>query len=376
MNVAFFKHNIEEEDIQEARRVLEGLFLTTGPETALFEEKLGHFLGTSHAVALSSATAALHLVLEALGVGPGDEVVTTPLTFVSTATSICHQGAVPVFADVERDTGNLSVERAAELLTDRTKAILPVHLYGQMCDVASFQALAEKKGLSLVEDAAHALEASRDGVGPGALSKAACFSFYATKNLTCGEGGAVATQDSELAERIRSLRLHGLSKDAASRYTSGYKHYDVSEMGWKYNLNDILAALLIHQMDRLEEYGRRREAIAQRYREGLANVEGVSLPREVPGSRHARHLFVIWVDPEKRDRTLLELQYKGIGVSVHFNPVHLMTYFRQRFGFREGMFPEAERIGASTVTLPLYPKLKDAEVDYVIDAVKKVIEGP
>ena len=371
MNVAFFKHNIEEEDIQEVRQVLEGFFLTAGPEVALFEERLGHFLGGSHVVALSSATAGLHLMLEALGVGPGDEVITTPLTFVSTVTSICHQGAVPVFADVERDTGNLDLERVTDVLCDRTKAILPVHLYGQMCDMSSFQELARKESIELVEDAAHALEAKRDGVRPGVLSRGACFSFYATKNLTCGEGGAVATRDGELAEKLRFLRTHGLSKDAASRYTSGYKHYDVTHIGWKYNLNDILAALLVHQMERLELYGKRRQAIAQRYREGLDGVQDVSLPKELPGSYHARHLFVIWVDPRVRDRLLLELQSKGIGVSVHFNPVHLMTYFREAFGFREGMFPEAERIGAGTVTLPFYPKLEDEEVDYVIDSVRE-----
>jgi len=370
MDVAFFRHNIEEEDIQEVIRVLRGPFLTTGPEAERFEEKLGSFLGGMRVVSLSSATAGLHLMLEALGVEKGDEVITTPLTFASTAISICHQGAVPIFADVEKDTGNLDVEQVRQVFSPRTKAILPVHLYGQMCDMKAFSSFAKEAGVVLVEDAAHALEANRDGIRPGALSQGACFSFYATKNLTCGEGGAVATMDPVLAERIRSLRLHGLSKDAAMRYSSGYQHYDIRQIGWKYNLNDILCALLIHQMDRLQAYSQRRQEIASLYTEGFQDLEEISLPKTFPNACHARHLYVIWVDPGARDPLLLHLQSQGIGVSVHFNPVHLMSYFRETYGFTHGCFPEAERIGASTVSLPFYPKLEDGQVQRVIEAVR------
>lgn len=373
MKVEFFKHNIEEADIERVCRVLRGLFLTTGPETALFEEKLKVFLGMEHAIALSSATGALHMALEALGVGSGHEVITTPLTFASTVTSICHQGAVPIFVDVEEDSGNLDASLIEQAISPRTRAILPVHLYGQMCDMKAIHAIATQRDLRVVEDAAHALEAERDGVKPGALSDAACFSFYATKNLGCGEGGAAATRDEALAGVLRRMRLHGLSKDASSRYTGGYRHYDVESCGWKYNMDDIHAALLVEQIDRLEGYLKRRQEISDRYVRGFQNVTGVVCPRGISNARNALHLFTIRVDSAIRDQVLLDLQAKEIGVSVNFRPLHLMSHFKKTYGLKEGMFPNAERIGASTITLPLYPKLRDDEVDAVIEAVREAV---
>jgi UDP-4-amino-4-deoxy-L-arabinose-oxoglutarate aminotransferase len=370
--VEFYRHSLTEADIEEVAAVLRSVFLTTGPRNTRFEKAFAEYLGVKDVVSVSSCTSALFLCLAALDVKEGDEVITTPLTFIATANTAMHLGATPVFVDVEPDTGNIDVARIPAAITERTRAVIPVHLYGLMADVARLSEICRQSGIALVEDAAHAAEPSRDGLRPGQQSFAACFSFYATKNLTCGEGGAIGTNDVELGERLRRLRQHGMSKGAAERYTGRYQHWDMVELGYKANLSDIQAALLLGQLPRLEGQLARREAIARAYEEAFTGIDGLSFPTVPAGARSARHLFTIWVPPQHRDRSLSLLQERGIGVAVNYRAIHLLSYYRNRFGFEPGMFPNAELIGNSTITLPLYPSMTDQDVDTVIAAVRDV----
>jgi dTDP-4-amino-4,6-dideoxygalactose transaminase len=371
-SVEFYRHSVTEADIQEVVAVLRSVFLTTGPKSAAFEKAFAEYLGVEDVVSVSSCTSALFLSLAALDVMQGDEVITTPLTFIATSNAVLHTGATPVFVDVEPATGNIDAARVKTAISERTKAVIPVHLYGLMADVRSLAQICEEARIDMIEDAAHAAEPVRDGFRPGQKGTTACFSFYATKNLTCGEGGAVATNRRELGERLRRLRQHGMSKGAAERYTSRYQHWDMVELGYKANLSDINAALLLGQLTRLEGQLTRREAIARRYEEAFAGIDGLGYPIVPAGVRSARHLFTIWVPPQHRDASLAMLQDKGIGVAVNYRAVHLLSYYRERFGFEPGMFPNAERIGASTITLPLYPSMTDQQVDTVIEAVRDV----
>jgi UDP-4-amino-4-deoxy-L-arabinose-oxoglutarate aminotransferase len=370
--VEFYRHSVTEADIAAVGDALRSVFLTTGPRAAAFESAFAEYLGAQHVVTVSSCTSALFLSLTALGVGRGDEVITTPMTFVATANAILHTGATPVLVDVEPDTGNIDVARVERAITSRTRVVIPVHLYGLMADLQALTDVCQRRNVLIVEDAAHAAEAERDGARPGRLGQAACFSFYATKNLTCGEGGAVATNDPALAMTLRRLRSHGLSKEAAGRYTERYQHWDMLELGFKANLSDINAALLTAQLPRLDTQLERREAIAQRYEEAFSTIRGVGFPTVPRGARSARHLFTIWVPPGRRDNTIAALEALGIGVAVNYRALHLTSYYRSLFGFARGAFPHAERIGDGTITLPLYPSMTDEEVEHVIDAVRDV----
>lgn len=373
MKVEFYKHNVEEDDIARMVEVCRGVFLTTGQQTREFEEAFASYMGAKHAVGLTSCTAALHLALLAVGVGAGDEVITTPMTFAATSNTIIYTGAKPVFVDVDPATGLIDPEAVARAITRKTKAVIPVHLYGLMADMRRLKTIADAAGLALIEDCAHAIESERDGVRPGQLSQASCFSYYATKNITSGEGGAVVTNDDAIAAQVRVLRQHGMSASAADRYTSTYRHWDLETLGWKYNMTNIQAALLMGQLSRVETLWQQRERVARRYEAAFGGVDGVSFPIVAGGAKSARHLFTIWVAPELRDHVLAELQARGIGVAVNYRAVHLLKYYRETFGFTRGMFPEAERIGDSTLTLPLYPKLTDEQVDYVADSVKAAV---
>jgi dTDP-4-amino-4,6-dideoxygalactose transaminase len=374
MKIEFYRHNINEHDIARAAEVLKSIFLTTGKVVEDFENNLESYLGVRHTVATTSCTAALHLCLLAWGIGKGDEVITTPMSFCATSNAILHASATPIFVDVEEKTGNINAELIESKIKERTKAIIPVHLYGQMCDMRGIRKIADKYSLVVIEDAAHCIEGERDGIKPGLLGDAACFSFYATKNITSGEGGAIATNNREKAELLRMLRLHGIDKSAADRYTNKYQHYDMKVLGWKYNMNNIQASLLIGQLERIDDLWKRRDEIHRRYEDAFASVKGVKLIKTILGSRHARHLFTIQVNEAKRDEILASLQEKGIGVAVNFRPIHLLEYYRQGFGYKEGNFPVAEKIGASTISLPLYPGLKDEEVEYVINCVSGEIK--
>ena len=373
MKIEFFKHNIDREDINKAVGVLNSIFLTTGSVVEEFEKGFSLYLDVPFTIGVTSCTAALHLCLLAWGIGHGDEVITTPMSFCSTSNAVIHTGATPVFVDVEEETGNINAELIESKITEKTRAILPVHLYGQMCDMERIRQIADKYHLAVIEDAAHCIEGIRDGIKVGKLGDAACFSFYATKNITSGEGGAIATNNFDKAELLRMLRLHGIDKSAIDRYTKKYKHWDMAVMGWKYNMDNIQAALLVGQLKRIDDLWKRRDKIYRKYEDAFASVKGISLMKTMPNSRHARHLFTIQAPEKKRDSMLHTLQKKGVGVAVNFRAIHLLKYYRQKFGYKEGNFPVAEKIGNRTISIPLYPKLKDVEIDYVIKAVKEVI---
>jgi dTDP-4-amino-4,6-dideoxygalactose transaminase len=372
--IEFFHHNINEKDIKRVNNVLKSIFLTTGKEVEEFEDNFSDYLNIKHTVGLTSCTAALHLSLIALGIGHGDEVITTPMSFCATANAILHAGAKPVFVDVEKETGNINAKLIEAAINKKTKAIIPVHLYGQMCDMKTIRSLADQYNLKIVEDAAHAIEASRDGIRVGQFADIVCFSFYATKNITSGEGGAISTDSDILADSLRMLRQHGIDKGAAERYTGRYRHWDMPLLGWKYNMDNIQAALLIGQLRRIEKLWEKREELWRFYEEELTKIKGIRLLKTLSGVKHARHLFTILVPSDKRESLLWSLQEKSIGVAVNYRPIHLLSYYRKTFGYREGSFPVAESIGNCTISLPYYPLLKKTDARYVIKNLKELLK--
>jgi len=368
VRVPFFMHDLGRAELDAIAEVFANPILTTGEWVSRFEERFADYLQARHAIAVTSCTGALHLSLAALGIGPGDEVITTPMTFIATATGIMQAGARPVFVDVEEETGNLNVARVEEAINERTRAIVPVHLYGQMCDMRALREIADRHGLFIIEDAAHCVEGKRDGVRPGELGDTACFSFYATKNLTCGEGGAVVANNNELAEKLRLLRLHGMNKNANDRHKEGYKHWDMTTFGWKYNMDNLQAAMLLPQMDRLEQNRQARSELAQLYQERLWDIPFLSQPKTLAGVTHAWHLFPVWISGGHRDAVIAELQSRDIGVMVNYRAIHLLSYFREVLGARAGDFPVAERLGDASLSLPFYPNMPREHVDIVADA--------
>lgn len=367
--VEFYRHNLGAEERAAVLAALSDPILTTGRATAAAEAALAAYLGVAHVVCLDSCTAALHLALLANDIGPGDEVIVPAMTFVATANAVLMAGAQPVFADVEPESGCLSAATVAPHVTARTRAIIPVHLYGLLCDMGGLQALARPRGLVLIEDSAHCIEARRGSVRPGSHGDCACFSFYATKSITCGEGGALATNDAALAERVRRLALHGMTTSAYDRYRGRYRHWDMPQWGWKYNLDNIRAALLPSQIQRMDENWLRRREIAAVYETKLAELDGVEFPKVPEPVWSARHLFTIWVAPPARDEVLAGLQDRGIGVAVNYRAVHLLEYYARQGGYRRGMLPVAESIGDRTISLPFYPALTAEQVDCVVAAV-------
>ena len=373
--IEFFKHNIDEEDIARVNHVLRSIFLTTGPNVAEFEKRFARYLGTVESVALTSCTGALHLALLRHNIGPGDEVITTPMTFVATATAILQAGAKPVFVDVSPESGLLMPESVERAVTDKTKAIIPVHLYGRMVDMRGFAEIARKHNLILIEDAAHCIEGSRDGIRPGQLSSAACFSFYATKGMTSGEGGALVCNSAEDAAWYRSSRHHGISKNASSRYTNRYQHWDMEIMGWKYNMDDIQAALLIGQIDRLDANRKKRQHLEYQYREMLRDISGLDFI-EAPHTNElsGHHLFTVLLPRDcPRDEVLHRFHEANIGCAVNYRAVHTLSYFRETFGFKPADFPAAQAIGERTISLPLYPALHEDDVNKVSLTLRKIL---
>ena len=368
MKIDFYKHSLIDEDIQYTARVLRSVFLTTGPICAEFEKRFSDFVGIKHTIGLSSCTAAIQLALHALGVGPGDEVITTPMTFIATATAILHAGATPIFVDIDAETGLIDPDLIESVITPKTKAILPVHLYGTMADMRTLRSIADRYGLFLVEDAAHCIEGERDGLRPGQVSDAVCYSFYATKNLTCGEGGALATNDKRLAQKVHTLRQHGMSMEATDRYHGLYKHWDMVDLGWKYNLDDIRAALLINQLDRLASCWEKRHRLYTKYCELLGDIDILTMP-ELRG-KSAYHLFTIHVPSQLRDPLLQYLGKRGIGVAVNYRAIHTLTWFENNFGFQAKDFPNARVFGEKTISIPFYPDLGDEAINKVADAVR------
>jgi len=373
MKVDFYHHNISEVDIDNVAKAMRRWWLTTGDTVEEFERKFAEYIGCKYAVGVMSCTAALHLSLLAYGIGQGDEVVTTPMTFVATANSIIQAGARPIFVDVEPETGNINADLIEAAITQKTKAIMPVHLYGMMVDMLRLDMITRKHHLNLIEDSAHALEANRQCIKVGQISDACCFSAYATKSVTAGESGMICTHNSEITDKLKKLRNHGMSKGAESRYQKKYEHWDMPIFGWKANMSNIQAAMLMNQIEHIEENWQKRERICRRYEDAFEGNPNIRLLKVLPNSKSGRHLFTILIAPEKRDDVLHKLQEKGIGCAVNYRAIHLLTYYRETFGYKRGDFPVAELIGDSTITLPLYPKLTDDEVQYVIEGVKEAV---
>ncbi|MDD5066917.1 MAG: DegT/DnrJ/EryC1/StrS aminotransferase family protein [bacterium] len=371
--IEFYRHNIGREEIKELTKVLKSIFLTTGPVTKRFEEELSRYMGIKRVLGVTSATAGLFLILKALDIKEGDEVITSPFSFVATANSILYCGAKPVFVDADPETGNIDLNLIEKAVTPGTKAILPVHLYGVMVDMKKLSSLAEKHNLKIVEDSAHCIEGETDGIKAGQLSSGAAFSFYATKNITSGEGGAVGLNDEALADRIKVLRLHGMSADAADRYTKKFIQYDVPVVGYKYNMFDIQAALLLNQLKLIDKRWKIKKRLYDYYCQKLAGIEEVKVPKIPARVKHSLHLFTVRVPPAKRDEILWKLQQKGIGVAVNYKPIHLFSYYQKTFGYRQGMFPAAEQIGKSTITLPFYSRLKKKEIDHIVRSLKDAL---
>lgn len=375
MKIEFYKHSLGQEEKSSILKCLDGLFLTTGDYVRNFEEEFADYLGLEYAVGLTSCTAALHLSLLSLDIGTGDEVITTPMTFIATATAIMHTGARPVFIDVEPNTGLMDAQLIEGAITAKTKAILPIHLYGQMCDMVEIRRIADKHGLAVIEDAAHCIEGERDGFKPGAQGDIACFSFYATKNITSGEGGAVATNNRKLAERVRMLRQHGMSKEAVDRYSGNYQHWDMIECGWKYNMDNLQASLLLPQLRKIDRTWRKRKELFEHYTEAIDQIPQVSYPVLARNSRSAFHLFTVWVDTTRRDSILAAFGQNGIGTAVNYRAIHLLSFFRNRFGFQPDDFPIAKKIGDATISLPFYPLMNHAEIDYISAVLRNLCQS-
>src|SRR5262245_42409984 len=377
-DIPFHVPSVGEEEVQAVAETLRSGWLTTGPRSLEFEKRFAAYVGARRAVACVSGTAALHLALRGIGLEEGDEVVTTPYTFVASTESILYLGAKPVFVDVDPGTLNIDPAAVAAAITPRTRAILPVHIGGHPCDMEPIMALARRHGLKVVEDAAHALPSSVDGVKVGAIGTATCFSFYATKNLTTGEGGMVTVGDDALADRLRVLALHGIQGDAWKRYAKGGRwYYEVVDQGYKYNMSDMQAALGLVQLaklDGLAEIRRRREL---RYREALAGLPLILPPEEDAAHGRALHLFIVRVDPARtawtREALIAALNERGIFPSVHFIPVHLHPYYRE-MGYRRGMFPRAEEGFDRALSLPFYPAMPEASLTRLLDTVRTLLE--
>ncbi|HEY9693639.1 MAG TPA: DegT/DnrJ/EryC1/StrS family aminotransferase [Oculatellaceae cyanobacterium] len=370
---------IEDAEIQEVVSSMKTGWLGTGPKVALFEHDFKTYKDADYAVAVSSCTAALHLSILAASLQPGDEVITTAMTFCATVNAIIHAGATPVVVDVDPITMNIDPKQVEAKITPKTKAILPVHFAGRACDMDSLCNLAQNHNIKLIEDCAHAIETEYKGRKAGTFGDFGCFSFYVTKNIVTGEGGMVLTRSEEDAARLKILALHGMSKDAWKRFSDeGYKHYQVVECGYKYNMMDLQAAIGIHQLQRVEPYWWRRQEIWQRYNQAFADLP-LGLPAEPePDTRHAYHLYTILVDETKtgisRDDFLNAMTAHNIGVGVHYLSIPEHPYYQQTFGWIPEEYPHAMSIGRQTVSLPISAKLTDADVDDVIMAVKDILQ--
>jgi dTDP-4-amino-4,6-dideoxygalactose transaminase len=370
--IPFHLHDLGKSELASVAQCFDGPMLTTGPLVRRFEGLFAEYLQQDHCVAVSSCTSALHLALESLGLRRGDEVLIPGVTFAATALAVLHAGGEPVLVDVQESDGLLDLDQLLEAASPRTRAVIPVHLYGQMVDMIGLRKIALQRDWVVVEDAAHAIESQRDGVRPGQLSSGAAFSFYATKNLTCGEGGAFVTASKDLAQNLRRLRVHGLTKTAADRVDEGFQPWDIPIVGWKYNMDDIHASLLIPQLPLLEDKWNRRSELVSRYNEHFRSIEGIQLPHQNPG-KSAFHLYPIRVPAGMRELVMDRLRGRGIGFSVHYPPLKRLGALRE---YRRSPMhlPVSTAIGETTLSLPLYPRLRDDEVDEVAEVVLSVFE--
>ena len=378
MSVPFFRPSIGDAEIQAVVECLKSGWLTTGPKTLAFEEQFAEVIGGGvHALAVNSATAALHLGIEALGIGPGDEVILPTLTFTATAEVVRYVGATPVFVDCDAETLCIDPQLVEQAITERTRLVMPVHFAGRMCDMTALREIADRNGLKILDDAAHALPASHQGQSVGlAGADVTAFSFYANKTMTTGEGGMLVTQDADLASRARIMRLHGIDRDVFNRFTDPRASwlYDVVAPGYKYNLTDMASAMGSVQLARREEFADRRTALAMRYDAALAGMPLILPPRPATGDTHSWHLYIVQVAPgakANRNELIASLRERGIGTSVHYRPLHQMEFWSHFSAGRS--FPAADAYFDRCVSLPLFMAMTDEEQDEVIDAVRSVI---
>ena len=371
---------IGEEEIEEVVQTLRSGWLTMGPKTIEFEKRFAEYVGAKHAIAVNSATAGLHLALDAIGLKPGDEVITSVYTFTASAAVVLHHRARPVLVDVEPVTLNMDPEEVERHIGPRTRAIIPVHFAGVPCDMDPLLKLAERHGLTVIEDAAHALPAQYRGRMVGAIGDFTVFSFYAVKNLTTGEGGMITTESDEYADLLRTRRLHGISRDAWKRYSAeGSWYYEVDYPGYKCNMTDINAALGLQQLKKLDRFQGIRNHYATLYERGLSDLPELILPETPSYAQHAWHLYVIRLRPDRltigRDRFFELLRQANIGASVHFIPLHIHPFYREMFEYQPEDFPQALRAYQGAISLPLYPRMSEADVWAVIDAVRDIVEN-
>ena len=374
----FSRPSISESDIAAVGEVIRSGWITTGPKTAAFEDAFGRYVGCSKAIALASATAGMHLVLKGLGIGPGDEVITPSMTWVSTINLIVLSGAVPVFADIDRDTLTVLPDSVEHVISSKTRLIVPVHFAGAAADMTTLNQIAAHNGVRLVEDAAHAVGTTYAGrhVGQEGTS---IFSFHPIKNMTTGEGGMFCTDDPELADHVNRLKFHGLGVDAYDRETQGRSpQAEVLEPGYKYNMTDMAAVLGLRQLARVDEFNQKREDLAMKYRERLSGIDEI-LPLAIPPdtTRHAWHLFIVRFDTDKagisRDDFMAKLKQRNIGTGLHFRAVHLQKYYRESMGMQRGMLPNTEWNSDRICSLPLFPDMTSEDVDDVVEAIKDVL---
>ncbi|MDH4079428.1 MAG: DegT/DnrJ/EryC1/StrS family aminotransferase [Nitrospira sp.] len=375
----FHRSDVGDEEVAEVVDVLRSGWLTTGPKVREFEQEFAAKVGAEHAVAVNSCTAALHLALEAAGVREGDEVLVPTMTFAATAEVVTYFKAKPILIDCVPDTLNLDTDLIEAAVTNKTRAIIPVHFAGHPCDLKPIQAIAKAHNLAVIEDAAHALPARYHGRMIGGISDATCFSFYATKNITTGEGGMITTNNGEWAARMRMMSLHGLSRDAWNRYSAqGSWYYEILSPGFKYNLTDIAAALGLAQLKKCDRFWKGREGYAAMYQQGFQGFPEIFCPPAAPHVQHAWHLYVIQLNLELlrigRDEFIRQLQEAGVGCSVHFIPLHLHPYHRDMGGYRPEDFPVSTRVFKRIVSLPLYSKMSEGEINRVIDTVRDLVK--
>ncbi|MEX0936312.1 MAG: DegT/DnrJ/EryC1/StrS family aminotransferase [Pirellulales bacterium] len=378
--IPFFLPEVGEDEIREVVETLRSGWLTTGPRTRQFEQDFAELVGARHAVAVNSATAALHLALDAVGIQPGDEVLVPTMTFAATAEVVIYLGAKPVLVDCLPRTLNINPEAAARAVTARTRAIMPVHYGGRPCEMGPILDLAERHGLKVIEDAAHALPARYGDRTIGSIGDATCFSFYANKTITTGEGGMLTTDDADLADRARIMSLHGISKDAWRRFTAeGNWYYEILRPGYKYNMTDIAAALGLHQLRKAEEFREARQRCARWYDEALVEIDAVELPPPAAADiTHAWHLYPIQLRLERlsidRGEFIRQMSAAGITTSVHWMPLHMHQYYRETYGYQLDDFPVAREAFDRLISLPIYPRMAQEQVQRVAATVRRIAQ--
>lgn len=378
MDLPFHRSWLEDEEINEVVDTLKSGWLTTGPKAHRFESAFKEYVNAEHAIALNSCTAGLHLAVRTSGFKDGDEVITTPMTFPATSNILALERLRPVFADIEPETLNIDVEKIEEKITPKTRCILPVHFAGHPCDMDAIHDIAQRKGLIVIEDAAHALDAKYKGTPIGGLGNLTAFSFYANKNITTGEGGMLALSDEAQAESIRVLRLHGLSRDAWKRFgKSGFSHWNLNEPGYKYNMADINAAIGIHQLNKAERFLKLRREYAEIYDQAFKDISEIETFKTKDYALHARHLYLIALDLSRlkvnRDEFLDLIQAAGIGVAVHYIALHLQPFYQKEYGCKAEDFPIASHYSNCVLSLPLYPKMSREDVSRVVETTIELI---